>query len=1237
MEKQTYNEPKMRIQMRHKRAYLFTAPYCEALRGARFVSRQRLGVFAFAALCLWILFAIPASAFEPLGNFWTGAESNRSSAPETGRSRAIFGDFFTDWRIPSAPSYGTEFSGEGVDVFARGQSIDSSGSFDVVEENPFLSTTNDANAREALDLAEQYDVQQVGGSRIYSPALAPSVVPITISAKYGWKGEGDEFGEPYVLYGDCSVSQGKGSASAQIAVVWISHNVDLGSGAEGTRVWAYLLQDDSNSLRIDVNGACRSAKTRDGAWLGEFASLSDVNLHIAFPGENQVRPDDIFSRARQFIEEETTATTSGNLLSVKSTDSAKSDEARHDVHVESESEANSDAGALGWSDTGDGEIVMIPETSQVRDYFNQIKNEVNPSRIRVQFFSRYDRDFDISYQSNSSESRDGDGKDVSFITNGFTVILQGIASQADLPIGDVIELSADQATVWSKSVNLSDFSNEKIVENLDLEFYLEGNVVFREGNSVVYADRMYYDVSNRVGILEDAELIADVPDLEGAYFRLGASRITQRGPNAMYANDAWITTSAMGRPTYKLQSESIVAESKSEPLFDAATGRRLVNSETGELLTSDKRYVISENNFVTVGNLPVAYWPWMAMDIKDRSLYLRRLKFGHDGVLGTQVFTTWNPYQLFGMTKYRPDGTDWDIHLDYFSKRGFGHGTTFVYNRDSIFNWNTRAVGMLNYYGIYDNAHDNLGRGRRSLPLEHKYRYRGIWKHRQELGNLDCGIGLFDNCCIRNGWTLTGQFGISSDRNYLQQYFEDEWYSSSNPETSLELKRTVNNRSLSIMASARTDKFYTQTSWLPRIDHFWLGQALAHSNLTWYEHTKIGFAQFRTASSPYAEDDKAMFRYLDWELTPNSSNNLATGSSTLDKDSLVFTTRHELDLPFQLGPVKTTPYALGEYGFWGHGTESRNVSRLYGRLGARFNLPIWKVDSEVESQTWYLNGLAHKMNLVADLSYSDANKDYNRLVLYDQIDDFQIEDFRRRYSVTTFAGKGAGYSDAIPLRFDERYYAIRQGEIGGSVASASSELADDLQLVRLGWNNRIQTKRGPVGARRVVDWITFNAGLNLYPKKSENFGKTVGLLDYDATWQVGDRFAVFSSGLYDFWGSGQKITRIGVQRRRPGLSMCFLGVDRLSGPINSTYLNFGLTYRTSERWGLGFSNSYDLSEGYNIGQKLTISRIGESFVISLGASRNESKDNWGVSLSIEPVFMFDKDKKEEGLLGLGNM
>ncbi|MBQ7814787.1 MAG: hypothetical protein IJ387_09890 [Thermoguttaceae bacterium] len=161
--------------------------------------------------------------------------------------------------------------------------------------------------------------------------------------------------------------------------------------------------------------------------------------------------------------------------------------------------------------------------------------------------------------------------------------------------------------------------------------------------------------------------------------------------------------------------------------------------------------------------------------------------------------------------------------------------------------------------------------------------------------------------------------------------------------------------------------------------------------------------------------------------------------------------------------------------------------------------------------------------------------------------------------------------------------------------------------------------------------------MNLYPNDEENFGEIPGLLDYDASWLVGERFAVLSSGLYDVWGTGQKITRVGFQRRRPGLSSVYLGVDRLYGPIDSTYLNFAVAYRTSEKWGIGFNASYDLSEGHNIGQNLTVSRVGESFVVTVEASRNESQDNWGLNLQIEPIFLFDLDKGDEGLLGLGRM
>ncbi|MDO5308488.1 MAG: hypothetical protein Q4G03_03190 [Planctomycetia bacterium] len=1095
--------------------------------------------------------------------------------------------------------------------------------------------------------AQSFDKAQVGDSTFYRPNFSDSL--ITVSAQYGWKGADDQFGQVYALYGDCQVTQAQGTAAAPVALVWLGEREnETDGGAPLYRIYLYLEGEQSQALQLDLNSVCVTAKSRNGAWLGEFVSKSPIDLRIAHPGENQLRPDELYYRALNFLREETTAPKKNNLLASQvATSDASVNNGANEVNVASnttqEDRLPNGSGnaepALGWVENGQGNALrLVNETSQVDEYFKNAVVADAPAMRSWRFSSRYDREAKISSRPKSSQSQDGDGKDVYFISNGFTLTVQGLTID-NIPIGDVLELSADQATIWTSELTQINFSEQTSPNEYDFELYLDGNVVFRQGDNVIYAERMYYDLKNRVGIIDNAELVAEAPDMPNAYFRLGASRITQRSADVMYATDAWASTSAMGVPTYRLQANSLVTETSHKPLYDATTGRQLWNSQTGEPLVSNQQYIIAENNYVTIGNLPVLYWPWMAMDIKDRSLYLSHLKFGHDNVFGTQVRTSWNPFQLFGMSARRPDGVDWDLNLDYLSKRGFGHGTTFVYNRDSLWGWNTRAVGMANYYGIYDKGTDNLGHARRAVPFEKKYRYRGIWKHRQELGSLDCDLGLCDQCCIRDGWTLTAQLGKSSDRNYIPQYFEEEWNTLSNPETRVELKRTVNNRSLGVTAAVRTDSFYTQSNWLPRFDHYWLGQTIGNSSLTWYEHTKIGYAQFKPTDSPYAEQDKALFRYLDWELANGSASNLPDSSDTtlLSRDSLVFSTRQELDLPFQLGPVKTTPYALGEYGFWGHSVTGKNVSRLYGQLGVRFNLPIWKINSDVESQTWYLNGLAHKMNFVVDASYSDANKNYDDLILYDQIDDWQVEDFRRRYSVTTFAGQGAGYSDSIPVRFDERYYAIRQGVMAGNVTAPSTELVDDMQTVRLGWDNRWQTKRGPVGNRRVVDWIVFNAGINLYPKTRDNFGKTFGLLDYDAAWQVGDRFAILSSGLYDFWGTGQKITRVGVQRRRPGLSSCYLGVDRLDGPIDSTYLNFGLTYRASEKWGIGFSNSFDISEGYNIGQKISISRIGESFVFTLGASRNESKDNWGVNLSVEPVFLFDKDKREEGLLGLGNM
>ena len=1107
----------------------------------------------------------------------------------------------------------------------------------IIEEEVALNPLG--NAKNNIALASYYDKKNIGGSVLYAPVSQPSSEPIRVMAQYGWKGLSDEYGDVYVLYGDSRVEVSNSSVSAPKAVVWIrekSNDSDPLNVTKESSVWVYLEDEGDSPLILNLSDDCTFAKSDGHTWLGCFKTTSEVELHIALPGESQLNPDEMYSSALQQVKWANERTVSGDLFQPASVESFGDETSSRPLpakEVDQEGGAKEEETVLGWNLKGDGDVVRtIPKTVSVSELKKSVPDLQNASLAfrRIKISPRYDNDYDVNIESESN------GKNVVFISKGFTLVVQGESENLE-SIGDALELSADQATFWVGDIGTSNVSSMTIDHDVDFEIYLEGNVVFRLGDNVVYANRIYYDVKNSVGVLENAEMYAHMPGEEKAALRLGAEKIVQRGANSLIAEKGWVTTSMMGAPTYRLQSDSLTAETRRLYLTDVATGEPAINSTTGKPQALDKTYLIAENNFVSVGSIPVLYWPWMASEIQaDRSLYLRSLKMGHDGALGTEVLTSWNLYQLLGISDKRPEGSNWDLNLDYLSRRGFGHGTTFDYQVDSLFGLDTRAVGVLNFYGISDNGLDNLGYGRRALGFEHDYRYRAIWKHRQELGSINTGLGLLDDCSLRDGWTLTGQLAKSSDSNFLPQYFEEEWNTSSDPVTQFELKRTVNNRSLGIMGSVRTDSFYTQTNWLPRLDHYWLGQALGSSPFVWYEHTRIGYAQFKTADSPYDPADQALFRYLNWELDPSSVGNEVGNATTLERDSFVFSTRQEIDLPLQIGPVKTTPYALGEYGFWGNGVDSESVSRLYGQLGVRFNLPVWKVNSEIESKTWYLNGLAHKMNFIADVSYTDSNKDYDDLVLYDQMDDLQVEDYRRRYSVTTY-GQGAGFSDSIPLRFDERYYSIRQGILAGSVTSPVTEAVDDLTLVRLGWNNRWQTKRGPIDSRRVVDWITFNVGVNLYPNKEENFGEVPGFIDYDATWQVGDRFSVLSSGLYDVWGTGQKITRIGVQRRRPGLSSCYLGIDRLDGPIDSTYLNFGLTYRTSEKWGLGFSNSYDLSEGYNIGQKATISRIGESLIFTLGASRNESKDNWGVSLSVEPVFMYDSVKKSDGILDLGRM
>ena len=92
--------------------------------------------------------------------------------------------------------------------------------------------------------------------------------------------------------------------------------------------------------------------------------------------------------------------------------------------------------------------------------------------------------------------------------------------------------------------------------------------------------------------------------------------------------------------------------------------------------------------------------------------------------------------------------------------------------------------------------------------------------------------------------------------------------------TLAEFKKVRDNASWTLTVGGRLNDFFTQTDWLPRLDHFWLGQPVLNDSLTWFEHSSAAYAQFHTLELPTAAQEAPPAipqRYLPWEVRPPAS------------------------------------------------------------------------------------------------------------------------------------------------------------------------------------------------------------------------------------------------------------------------------------------------------------------------------------------------------------------------------
>lgn len=780
---------------------------------------------------------------------------------------------------------------------------------------------------------------------------------------------------------------------------------------------------------------------------------------------------------------------------------------------------------------------------------------------------------------------------INVITGGVNVLVEGV--DVDLQGQEispgVIDLSADRVVIWTQAGEGDAIeAGELVIQSADSRFqiYMEGNIVIRQNQNTIHATHAFFDAANNRALLLNAELRAFVPTT-GGYFRVRAERMRQLTRDRFHAQNAWATTSPYGKPGYRVQATDIFVE----PHGAAFTG---IDALSGQQVVGQSTWITSLNNRFVVGDTPVFYLPKVSGPAEDPGIPIRSAAVTSDRIFGLQVDTIWDMNRLLGLPKQ--PGLQWDLLADYRTKRGIGVGTQAEYEGENplgVYQGN----GTLYYQ--YDGGFDNLGRDRRQLIPADTNRGEASLRHRQQLPG---------------GALVFGEIGFLSDRNYLEQYHESRFDSDKDVETLLGIRQDLGAYSGTLWGRTDLSGFEANTQWLPRADVYSFSQPLFEGLFYWNMHSSVGYGDLQRMQTPTDPADP---------YTPQGLPYIT------DASGLVAMTRHELDMPFNVGPVNFEPFVIGEAAYWEQGFTAQSVDRYLLNAGIRARLTASRIFPFVRSEVFNLNGLAHKHDTMLEYSVTNSSRSINDIPQYNEIDENSQERFRTRYTLQVYPG-------VIPAEFNPRNYAIRTGA-GLWTSAPYHELADDFQALRIGFRDRLQTKTGPANAPRIRDWMVWEYGASWFPRSSrDNFGEDFGLLYHHYRWNISDRTSILTDASWDLFDNAQNIWSIGLLSQRSLRGSVYLGFREVTATnyFESQTIIGSYSYQMSPKWISTASYAFDAAAGESRGSSLTISRVGLDWILHFGLGFDFSKSNVGIGVSLEPRFGPSSPTNLSYLMGL---
>ena len=856
------------------------------------------------------------------------------------------------------------------------------------------------------------------------------------------------------------------------------------------------------------------------------------------------------------------------------------------------------------------------------------------------------------------------------------VITGGVNIVTNDPKQGTIDVESDSAIIWNKPKPESPTAqvgpNGEIVQSTDdpMEFYLEGHVIFRrdqrklqgrDDQTTYIAKRAYYDhVADRF-IALDAQVNVFAPGLISP-FKMDTPRADQfhplvAGPDGQMlpstfqeirAQQTVSTGSRFAVPGYRFASRSLDLKKVLSDNVQPDQGGDAPDDAPRSTWRIDAR-----QNLFFMGPAPVFYWPRFVTDIDDLDPPVRLISFRENNYFGTQVLLDFNGFKLFGLRK--PAWIDiWNLDVDVLSARGVGLGNELGWYgvdpiRDVLDPYHkqrnvapsilTQYMGYFDIWGIYDKSVDNLGQGPAVITFPNKFGQSGAYPTRQNdpvslntnnlRGRLNARHMQSFNTKDSEDYSdfrFNLEVGYLSDRNFLEQYYKRLFDTGLDHEDLVYGIKQEENWAATVQTELNPNAWNTETQWLPKLDYYRLGDSLLGDNVTYFGHTGLDWANTHTAND--VNNTNTLF-FLPLDPVSNTSKTLQTGR---------FYTSHEVDVPMSFDFFRIVPYAQGQLVGWDHQIGGQAIGRAWGGVGGRADVMAWKRYPNVENELMNVHGLNHKINFMADFRDAWSNVNLNSIGVQDDLDDNSYEMTRRYFAMFNYAG------GLLPAQYDPRFLLLRRA---ASPITQTTDIQATIETLHMGIHQRLQTKRGPEGKRRIIDYLVLDLDTTYFPNsRRDNFGTPFGQNTYNFEWYIGDRTSITSYGWFEFFNiGGQPLSKVisrdklnpngldiittGININRPPRGMVYIGYSVIdTGLIQTSALLSSFSYWMSPKWYSSFSSSYDFANQLLLSSTAAVTRVGRDYLTTVGLSV--------VPLQHSYMFAFEISPRLSPSIGLGS-